>query len=97
MKNAITLILLGLALSGCIHKMDVQQGNIFTQEEVSRLHPGMTEAQVRNIMGSPALVNVFTTNELAYVYTFKPGHGDLVEKRVVCIFQFGTLREIRRG
>lgn len=97
MKKIITLILMGFALSGCIHKMDVQQGNIFTEEEVQRLRPGMSEAQVKYIMGSPMLVNVLTTNEVAYVYTNKPGNGSFTEKKVVCVFEYGTLREIRKS
>jgi outer membrane protein assembly factor BamE len=101
MKKAITLILIGLTLSGCsffkLHKMDIQQGNIYTQEDVNRLHAGMSESQVRSIMGNPALTQVFTTNELAYVYTNKPGYGELEQKRVVCVFNYGTLREIRRN
>jgi outer membrane protein assembly factor BamE len=101
MKKVIILILIGLTLSGCsffrLHKMDIQQGNIFTEEDVRRLHPGMSEGQVRSIMGTPVLIHVFTTNEIAYVYTNKPGHGKFEEKKVVCIFDYGTLREIRRG
>jgi outer membrane protein assembly factor BamE len=101
MKKVIVLILIGFLLSGCsffrLHKMDIQQGNIFTEEEVSRLRPGMNEAQVRNIMGNPVLIHVFTTNEIAYVYTNKPGHGELVQKKVICIFNYGTLRVVQRG
>lgn len=101
MKKMIILMLLGLTLSGCsffrLHKMDIQQGNIFTEEEVSRLHPGMSESQVRSIMGNPVLIHVFTTNEIAYVYTNKPGHGTFVQKRVICIFNYGTLRVVQRG
>lgn len=77
--------------------MDIEQGNIFTQEEVSRLRPGMSEAQVRSILGSPVLVHALTTHETVYVYTFKSAHGDFTEKRVECFFLNGTLREIRRG
>jgi outer membrane protein assembly factor BamE (lipoprotein component of BamABCDE complex) len=32
--------------------MDIQQGNVITQEKVNQLHPGMTEARVKDIMGS---------------------------------------------
>jgi outer membrane protein assembly factor BamE len=91
------LILIGLSVTGCIHKMDIQQGNVFTESEVSRLHPGMNEAQVKAVMGNPVLVNVFTTNEVAYVYTNKPGREEMTMRKVVCVFQYGTLREIRRS
>lgn len=76
--------------------MDIEQGNILTQEEVDRVHPGMTKAQVKAIMGSPVLDNIFTTNREEYVYTYKPAYGDLVEKRIGLIFQNGRLQHIER-
>ena len=95
MKKAITIILIGCLLSGCsffrVHKMDIEQGNVLTQEDVARLHPGMSEAQVKALMGDPVLVNLFTPNREEYVYTYKPAYGDLVEKHVTLIFQHGRL------
>src|SRR5689334_2860783 len=52
------LILVVLALAGCKqtpevptiikpYRIDIQQGNVVTQEMVSKLKPGMTRAQVR--------------------------------------------------
>lgn len=101
MKKIISLALMGLLLSGCSflrpHKMDVEQGNIFSQEDISELRPGMNETQVRNIMGNPVLENIFADNRLEYVYTYQPGYGQRTEKRVICIFQNGSLKEILRG
>jgi outer membrane protein assembly factor BamE len=56
---------------------------------------GMTEAQVKEIMGSPVLINVFDPNREDYVYTFKPGYGDITEKYITFIFSGGILREIK--
>ena len=99
MKKSLILILIGLTLSGCslfrIHKMDIQQGNIIKPEEVSQLHKGMTEDQVKAIMGTPVLMNVFTEDRMEYVYTFKKGYGEMQEKRVICIFVNGRLRDIQ--
>lgn len=101
MKKIISLTLIALLLSGCSflrpHKMDVEQGNVYNQEEVSQLKPGMSQSQVKNIMGNPVLENIFDDNRLEYVYTFQPGYGKRVEKRVICIFQNGRLKEILRG
>jgi len=98
MKKIISLVLIGFILSGCslfrIHKRDIAQGNIITQGEVSRLHIGMTPLQVKEIMGNPVLVNIFSNERLEYVYTFQPGYGNRVEKRLICLFQYGRLREI---
>lgn len=85
-----TLIL----LSGCVHKMNIQQGNIIDQESVNKLHLGMTQEEVRDILGSPVLINTFRDNQVDYVYTNKPGHGKGVEKNFTLIFQGDRLKQI---
>ena len=100
MKKLITLILMGFILSGCFirpHKLDIDQGNIINQENVGQLRIGMSEAEVRAIMGNPVLVNIFATNRLDYIYSFKPSYGEMRVTRVICIFQNGRLKEIQRG
>ena len=97
MKNLISLVLISFLLSGCVHKRDIMQGNIIKQEDVARLHTGMTEGQVREVMGDPVLVNVFTPNQLNYVYTFEPGHQKMTEKRLIIIFKGGRVKEIQQG
>ncbi len=91
---------MGCLLSGCFlrpHKMDIQQGNVITLEEVSKLKLGMSEAQVRDVMGTPVLINIFTPNRMEYVYTFQPGHKKKKKKRVSCIFESGRLRDIKQS
>lgn len=83
------------ALTGCVHKMDIEQGNIITPEQVSKLHTGMTEAQVKAIMGVPVLTNTFTEQQMDYVYTYKAGYGPLNEKYVTLIFNHQRLQEIK--
>ena len=47
-----------LSLAACtprwhiVHKIDVQQGNVVTQEMVNQLKVGMTRSQVQYIMGT---------------------------------------------
>lgn len=100
MKKLIIIALMGFVLSGCsffrVHKMDIVQGNIFTPEQVSQLHPGMSEAQVKDIMGIPVIMNIFTPYRIDYVYTFQPSYGERIEKRVICIFYHGQLKEVVR-
>lgn len=88
-----------LSLSSCIfiHKQDIQQGNIISAERVNQLRPGMTEPQVREIMGTAVLTNIFTPERIDYVYTFQPGHGNMSITRVALIFSHGKLKEIIRG
>lgn len=99
MKKLLSLVLFCALMSGCsafkIHKMDIVQGNVYTQEEVSRLRIGMSKGQVESILGNPVMVNVLNDNRMDYVYTNQPGHQDRYEKRLVCTFQHGRLVSIK--
>lgn len=83
-----------MTLSSCIKKMDIEQGNVITPEMTNRLHTGMTEQQVKSIMGTPMLLNTFNDNRIDYVYTFKPGHGKMTEKYITLIFRNHRLQKI---
>ena len=95
MRKLLIMMSLCLTLSGCsylhVHRMNIEQGNIITDEMVSKIHPGMTETQVKEIMGEPVLANVFDKNRTDYVYTFKPGNGTMTEKYFTLIFRGGKL------
>lgn len=94
----IVVALFCLVLSGCaswVHKNDVEQGNIVSPEDVSRLHKGMTESQVIALLGSPMLVNVFTAHRMDYVYTQQKGHHPMTEKQLNLIFANGRLQSIQ--
>lgn len=97
MQMRLALIFTIMALtSSCslIHKIDIQQGNIITPAMVAQLHPGMTKAQVTSLMGTPVMLNTFNDNRVDYIYTFKPGHGNMTEKNMVLIFRNNRLSEI---
>ncbi|HTM64048.1 MAG TPA: outer membrane protein assembly factor BamE [Gammaproteobacteria bacterium] len=101
MKNLILLVILTITLSSCAiirpHKKDVDQGNVITASEVERLHTGMSEGAVRDVMGDPITINIFEDNRLNYVYTMQRGYENMKIKRVVCVFEHGRLVEIKRG
>lgn len=72
----ILTILLGFAtLSGCVfpgvYKLNVQQGNIVTQDMLDKLQPGMTERQVTFIMGNPVLQTPYAPLRWDYLYTLE--------------------------
>ena len=65
-------ILAALLLAACgpfVYKIDVQQGNYVTQETVSQLKKGMTKAQVRQVLGTPLLTDVFHANRWDYFFS----------------------------
>jgi outer membrane protein assembly factor BamE len=79
-----------LALAGCsfpgVYKIDVQQGNVVTQDMIDQLRPGMTRSQVRFIMGNPLLTDTFHANRWDYLYSIQPGGGKRLQERVSVTF-----------
>ena len=64
-------------LAGCagfgVHRIDIQQGNLVTQEQLSRVTPGMSRNDVRNALGTPLLQDVFHANRWDYYFTNDQG------------------------
>ncbi|UTW09302.1 outer membrane protein assembly factor BamE [Pseudomonas benzenivorans] len=86
-----SLTLTGLfALAGCsfpgVYKIDIQQGNVVTQDMIDQLRPGMTRRQVRFIMGNPLLTDTFHSNRWDYLYSIQPGGGQRLQERVSLVF-----------
>ena len=88
-----------LALAGCssisrfldAYTIDIQQGNYVSQEMVSRLRPGMSKEQVRFVMGTPLLTDVFHVNRWDYVYYDRKPGAKPVERKVAVFFKDGKL------
>lgn len=69
-----------------VSKVDVDQGNIVTQEMVDQLHPHMTKQQVQFIMGTPLLIDVFHQKRWDYIYSQHPGGDVRTQKRISLFF-----------
>ena len=63
------LVAAAFASAGCVYKLDVQQGNVVTQESVSKLKKGMTKSEVRNTLGTPLLMDAFHGNRWDYYFS----------------------------
>tara|TARA_R110002073_G_scaffold297588_1_gene463858 strand:+ start:1692 stop:2027 length:336 start_codon:yes stop_codon:yes gene_type:complete len=63
----------------------VQQGNVVDAEMVEKLKLGMTEAQVRFVLGSPLIVDAFRNNRWDYVYVRRE-KGRLLEQERLTVF-----------
>lgn len=86
----LTLLVL-LFITGCssipsvLYKIDVQQGNIITQDMVDKLKPNMTKSQVRFVLGTALIGDVFHKDRWDYVYRLLQ-HGNLVEEYKLTVF-----------
>jgi outer membrane protein assembly factor BamE len=98
------IVLIALMLAGCQkvpllpylapHKIDIQQGNYVSQEMIAKLKPGMTRSQVRFVLGTPLVVDVFRSDRWDYVYLYQKG-GEVTEhRRISVIFNGDQLTRI---
>lgn len=76
-SNAVIRIVFSAAvvagLSACagygVHKIDIQQGNLVTQEQLAKVKTGMNRVDVKNILGTPLLQDVFNGNRWDYAFS----------------------------
>lgn len=79
-----------LALSGCSwlagYRPPVQQGNVVDAQTLAQVKPGMSEEQVRFLLGDPALVDPFDPNRWDYTYYDLPSFGPSTTRHLTLYF-----------
>lgn len=79
------LALAALLLNACsflvpdAERVEIQQGNLLTPEDIARLETGQTRDRVRQLIGDPILSSPFRSNRWDYVY-YRTEAGRVVEK-----------------
>jgi outer membrane protein assembly factor BamE len=89
----------GLAACGVeripgIYRIDIQQGNVVTQDMLAKLKPGMSKEQVGFVLGSPLLVDTFQPDRWHYIYSFKPGNRNRTQRTIIVWFEDDKLTHI---
>jgi len=90
-------LLLSAVLAGCVlapHKSDSQQGNYVGQEMVAKLKPDMTRSQVRFILGTPLVADVFHPNRWDYVYLTGKAGDVRRQRKLTVVFDVDRLKFI---
>ncbi|MET3131068.1 outer membrane protein assembly factor BamE [Oxalobacteraceae bacterium GrIS 1.11] len=75
----------------------IQQGNFVSQEMLSQLKPGMTREQVRFILGTPLLTDLFHADRWDFPFRLAKGDGELTTSRVVVFFKDGKVEHFEGG
>lgn len=92
MQKLAALLLITL-LTGCafpgVYKINVQQGNILSQEDLTKLSEGMTRDQVHSVLGTPMMLNPIDPSREYYTYTFQRRGGEIKEQRVIVYYDQG--------
>lgn len=93
---AISLLLAACSSAPSVqpYRIDVRQGNVITQDMVAQLKPGLTRDQVRFILGSPLVADMFHTDRWDYIYHFQPGKGEAQRRRLTVIFADNKLSRL---
>ena len=76
------------------YRMDIQQGNFVSQEMVAQLKPGMTKDQVRFILGTPMVNDIFHPDRWDYVYWREAGNGTREQRKLTVLFDNGQLSRL---
>lgn len=63
------------------YRITVVQGNFVSQEKASQLQAGMTREQVRALLGTPLLADMFHADRWDYLFYFKRGSTSVVQQR----------------
>ena len=90
MSKIIKSLLLGgalsLAVSGCVYRINIQQGNFLNQSAVDTVKTGMTRSQVRYLLGTPMVADSFNKERWDYIYYLKKGRSRHVDSRRVTVY-----------
>jgi outer membrane protein assembly factor BamE len=69
------------------YRPDIQQGNFVSQEMLAQLKVGQTRDQVKFILGTPLLADVFHGDRWDYPFYLQRGNGELTTSRVSVYFK----------
>ncbi|MGH8725348.1 MAG: outer membrane protein assembly factor BamE [Burkholderiales bacterium] len=93
-----------LLLSGCgyvpripgitPYRIDIQQGNFVSQAQVAQLKPGMSKEQVRLVLGTPLLTDIFHADRWDYVYWREKPGAKLEQRKLTVFFEDGKLTRL---
>lgn len=101
--SAVVAIALAALVAGCgvpralgiaPYKIEVQQGNFISQEMTSQLKEGMSKDQVRQIMGTPLLIDIFHGERWDYIYTRATADGRSEKRKLAVFFQDSKMTRV---
>jgi outer membrane protein assembly factor BamE len=102
-RCALVCVLLATGLAGCSsqtvdevleklpgiapYRIEIQQGNFVSQDMVSKLKRGMTRDQVRFVLGTPLVADMFHADRWDYVFYREIPKKPREERRVSVFFE----------
>jgi len=109
-RCALIGIVLAAALAGCSsqtvedvldnlpgiapYRIEIQQGNYVSQDMIDKLKPGMSREQVRFVLGTPLLTDMFHANRWDYVFFRERPNKTREERRISVFFENNRLLRV---
>jgi outer membrane protein assembly factor BamE len=79
------------------YRPDIQQGNFVSQEMLDQLKVGQTREQVRFLLGTPLLMDMFHADRWDYPFYLARGNGELTTSRVTVYFKNDVVERFDGG
>lgn len=76
------------------YRIEIVQGNVVTSEQAARVRPGLTRAQVRDILGTPLLADPFHADRWDYIFTIRRDGLPNQRRSVIVWFEGDALKAI---
>jgi outer membrane protein assembly factor BamE len=107
--SIISLGLAAAALAGCStplrsaddflglvtpYRIDIVQGNVVTKEQIALVKPGMSRSQVRDVLGSPMLTDLFHANRWDYVFSIRRPGTEPQRRSVIVRFDADVVKTV---
>lgn len=97
-KKAVALFVILAPLFACstlefpgVYRLQIEQGNIVTEEMVAQLEPGMSTSQVEFILGTPLIRDSFSPNRWDYIHIVRKPDNTVEKQRLTVYFDEGAL------
>jgi len=89
------LLFISIFIAGCsipkTYEVVIAQGNLVDQEMIDKLEVGMTESQVKFVMGSPLISDTFYPNRWDYFTSVTQGSETFTEQKITLYFEENKL------
>lgn len=79
------------------YRITVQQGNFISQEMLAQVKTGMTKDQVRFLLGTALLNDVFHGERWDYPFRLQKGNGETTTSRITVYFKDNKVERIDAG
>lgn len=76
------------------YRIDIVQGNVVTKEQLALLKPGMSRAQVRDVLGTPLLADPFHAPRWDYLFTIRRPGTEPQRRSVVVLFEGDAMKSV---